>query len=338
MIKYPNFLNKKDTIGITATSTGIYGKYKTLRLDNAHKNLNKLGYKTIETSNVRTNEKFTSSTPKIRATEFIDLWKNKDVTLIAQVRGGEFLMEILPHLNKEIFINNEPKWLTGYSDSSLLNFYITTNYNIATATTQNILHFGMENLDKSLTNQIKVLSGKIKTQESFKYFESKLNSNKDPYCSFNLTEKVEYKCLYKNQSTIMIGRLIGGCIDVISNLTGTPYDNTTNFCNQFPEGMLWYLENCELSIFDLYRTLWRMKQCYWFNNANGIIFGRTRGNKTIKDLTYLDVLHKTFDDLNIPIIYDVDFGHVLPQWTMINGSLATFEYKNGKGKITQEYI
>ena len=41
---------------------------------------------------------------------------------------------------------------------------------------------------------------------------------------------------------------------------------------------------------------------------------------------------------NIPIIYNVDIGHVPPQFFIVNGSLATFEYKDGKGKLTQKLV
>ena len=36
--------------------------------------------------------------------------------------------------------------------------------------------------------------------------------------------------------------------------------DTVSFCNQFEEGILWYLENCELTVPALYRTLFQMKQ------------------------------------------------------------------------------
>ena len=42
-------------------------------------------------------------------------------------------------------------------------------------------------------------------------------------------------------------------------------------------------------------------------------------------------------ELNVPVIYDVDIGHTDPQWTMVNGAFAEFEYKDGKGKITQHF-
>lgn len=55
-------------------------------------------------------------------------------------------------------------------------------------------------------------------------------------------------------------------------------------------------------------------------------------------MVYEDVLKSTIGLLGKPIIYDVDFGHVMPQWTMINGAYATFTYENGKGKIVQELV
>ena len=123
---------------------------------------------------------------------------------------------------------------------------------------------------------------------------------------------------------------------MLMHLLGTPFDNTIKFCNQFDEGMIWYLENCELAIPTLYRVLWQMKQSGWFKNANGFIIGRTRANNSVEDFEYLDVLHNVFDDMKVPVIYDVDIGHVAPQWTMINGSFAKFEYNLGKGKIIQK--
>lgn len=97
--------------------------------------------------------------------------------------------------------------------------------------------------------------------------------------------------------------------------------------------MVWFLENCEMPITDLYRSLWQMKNAGWFENTKAFLIGRTRANSPIGEFTYEDVLHSVFDDMSVKVIYDVDFGHVAPQWTMINGSLAKFYFKDGKGKM-----
>ena len=49
-----------------------------------------------------------------------------------------------------------------------------------------------------------------------------------------------------------------------------------------------------------------------------------------------EVLKNNLKDLNIPVVYGADFGHVPPSWTIINGSIGTVRYKNGKCSIEYE--
>lgn len=203
-IKYPKNLEKQDTIGVTATSSGVIKDVDIKKLNNAYKNLNKMGYKIIETKNVRQNKQFVSSDSKTRANEFLELWKDKNIDVIAQVRGGEFLMEILPYIDKDIILNNKPKWIFGYSDSSLLNFYLTTNYYIATSTGMNIMKFGMEPLDNSLLMELKVLEKNEYLQENFLKYEEEKTIKETYNTPFNLTKNVYYKNLYKNKKTLYL--------------------------------------------------------------------------------------------------------------------------------------
>ncbi len=339
-MRYPKELNKNMNIGVTATSMGVTDPIRIKRLDRAYKYLCDLGYKIIETDNARKTEGIVSSSGKIRAQEFIELWTNNKISMISQVAGGEFLVEMLPYLDKEKLDLSKIKWVTGYSDSSLLNFYLTTKYDIATVTCDNIQSFGLDKVDDSMTKQLEILNQKESIQKSFKYYEEKSGHNdEDVMKPLNLTEKVEYKSLYEDKKVEIKGRLIGGCIDVLTQVLGTNYDNTLSFIKKYEkDGILWYLENCELSVAELYRRLFQMKQAGWFKSTTGFIIGRTASKEDYFDLTYVDVLHRVFDDLKVDVIYDVDFGHIAPQWTMINGSLSTFTYENKKGKIKQELV
>lgn len=339
MIIFPHKILKGGTIGITATSSGTEDERDMKRLDAAIKNINNYGFKIIETPNVRKHEKLVSSDGKTRANEFMNLWTNKDIQHIIAKSGGEFLMEMIPYLHAIDLTSATPPWVQGFSDTSLLLFYLTTNYNIATVQASNFTTYSMTNWDVSIKNTIEALANGLPfTQKNHKkYEEYPINREEgkelEPY---NLTEKVTYKSLFNNQKNIFTGRLIGGCIDVIKTIIGTPYDNVTNFCNQFSEGVIWHLENCELSVPDLYRALWQMKEANWFVNTNGVIIGRTQSKKTVGDFTYEDVLTNVFSSMNVPVIYDIDIGHQAPMWTIINGCFATFEFEDGKGKITQE--
>ena len=53
-MRYPRNLKKGDYIGVTAPSAGITNQVKLLRLDNIKNNFEKIGYKYLETENVRT--------------------------------------------------------------------------------------------------------------------------------------------------------------------------------------------------------------------------------------------------------------------------------------------
>lgn len=260
-------------------------------------------------------------------------------------------METLPYIDENIIKNSEAKWVQGFSDVSLLNFYLTTNYNIATIHSTSFSAYGMNIWDKSIEVPFAFVQNPTDfTQNSFELFEKERNREEGTELdSFNLTDKVIYKNLYENANreesssnniskdeVTIKGRLIGGCLDVLKILLGTSFDKTKEFCASFPEGMLWYIENCEMSVSDLKRTLWQMKMADWFENTNGFIIGRTRANADMWDFTYLDALRDIFDDMNVPVIYDIDVGHVAPQWTMVNGALAEFKYKDGRGVIRQE--
>ena len=334
---YPQFLKEHDTIGVTATSSsGIRNPVDELILNNAIKNLNEIGYKVIETDNVRKGEKLVSSSKEERAKEFYELWCNPVVKHIITAAGGEFLMEIIPYIDKYHLNEKEPKWVQGFSDTSLLLFYITTKYNIATVHGTNFGGYGRKEIHPSFLKSLEMISdNNLKIQESFEMFESS-PINKEEGKEFELPRldtKVLYKNLYKEEKVNMQGRLIGGCMDVLKTIIGTPYSFVKQFCNQFKEGMIWYLENCEMNVCDMYRALWQMKEAGWFNNAKGILIGRTRSSEEIHGFTYEDALHDTFDDLNIPVIYDIDVGHTQLQWTMINGSFAKFDYEQGRGRI-----
>jgi muramoyltetrapeptide carboxypeptidase LdcA involved in peptidoglycan recycling len=78
-----------------------------------------------------------------------------------------------------------------------------------------------------------------------------------------------------------------------------------------------------------------MKLAGWFDNCSGIMIGRSSANRPIDNYTIEDLYQELADEIELPIIYDMDFGHVPPQVTLINGAYAEVEAENGKGTIKQ---
>ncbi|RDI45732.1 LD-carboxypeptidase, partial [Falsibacillus pallidus] len=72
-------------------------------------------------------------------------------------------------------------------------------------------------------------------------------------------------------------------------------------------------------------------------NTSGILFGRSSANQPVNGYTAEDIYQELADELGIPIIYDVDCGHVPPQITFVNGAYAEVEVKDGKGLVRQYF-
>lgn len=332
---YPEFLKEKDIIGVTAPSDGITDEVKLKRLDNAIKNFNSRGFNIKETPNVRCSIKGRSSTSKERARELEELYEDKDVKAIICASGGDFLLEMLSEVDFNA-IKDNPKWLQGYSDPTGLLFTITTNLDIATIYADNFKTFGMAPWHQSLENNLEILKGNIIEQTSFSRYEEdkKLITGLEP---FNLTKKVYWKNLNNEEVINIKGRMIGGCLDIITDLFGTRFDKTKNFLEKYKDdGIIWYFDVCELSSESLIRTLWKLKDNGYFKYTKGILFSRVFACNSYYDITYEEAIYESLKDLNIPIIINTDIGHVAPRMTIINGAIATVTSSNGKGKIKFE--
>ena len=335
-MRYPKSLNKGEYIGVTAISDGTNKEIDFLRMDNARRNLENLGYNVKETDCARKSINGRSGTKEQRVQEFMSLWNDENVKSILFTTGGDFGFEILEELELDAISNSEPKWIAGYSDITNLGFVLTTNCDIATIYGLNYKSFGMKNLHKSLLNEIKIMIKEEFFQESFEKCESVdvFEKSTDPYAEWNLVNEVEWKSLNGEKEFEFSGRAIGGCFDVIMNLMGTKFDKITDYIRKYKDdGIVWFLENFEISTPRLEINLWKMKNAGYFENCKGIIFGRPLLVREDYGLSYIGAVREVLKNLDIPIICNADIGHLYPQIIIVNGAILDVKYENGKGKI-----
>ena len=338
-MKYPIFLNKKDTVGIVALSNGI--ELDDLSFDISIEHLKKEGYNIIEMPCTRTGL-VPSADAAIRANEFNELIKREDISLVYNASGGDFMIEILPYLSDKIIqdsIDNEKiKWIVGYSDPTSLLYYLTTKYDIATIYGTNAGSFAQRNLHISLKNALDILKGEIPLQKSFGICQrvsyEEIKENRDN--GYILNSKEEWKTI--NSEIDIEGRLIGGCIDVLKYIIGTKFDYTKEFIQRYKsDGIVWYFDNFALTAEDLYYTLWNMKEAGWFDYAIGFVFGRIKFESTNLNLSYEDMIKRVLGE-DAQIIMNADIGHVKPTFSLINGSIAHFTSCNGKGTLEMKLL
>ncbi|MBR3645511.1 MAG: LD-carboxypeptidase [Lachnospiraceae bacterium] len=331
----PKYTKAGDTIGVTAPSSGIVDPMKIKRFESAQKQLSDRGYKVVFTDNVfKADERGCSSSGTQRAKEFEQLLSDKNVTAVISAAGGDYLMEMLEHLDYE-FIKKNPKWIQGYSDNTGLLYSITTKCDIATVYGFNFSDFGMNPWQESVIRGLEVLEGNTYTQDSFEYYESVRHDYETGLEGYFYDEKVCWKNGRNEDVIEMEGRLLGGCFDVISFLTGTKYEDTLGFIDRYKDdGIIWFLESFCMNDMSVITNLWRLKEMGYFNHATGFVFGRPLFYESWVEQRYEDAVMSILKELNVPVIFDADIGHKGPQLSMINGAKARLWSKGGKGRVT----
>jgi muramoyltetrapeptide carboxypeptidase LdcA involved in peptidoglycan recycling len=81
-----------------------------------------------------------------------------------------------------------------------------------------------------------------------------------------------------------------------------------------------------------------MKENGWFTRISGALFGRPKGFAPTKNFGLKDALEQIFAPMNIPVLYDVDIGHMPPQMTLVNGALAEVTVEAGRGTLTMRFV
>ena len=337
-MRYGSFLNKQATISIVAPSFGVSGYPYQDRYENAKKKFLNLGYKLNESDYLYGITKGKSAPADIRASEFMKHYLDMGSDFVFSVAGGELMMEILPYIDFETLKYAKPKMFMGYSDNTNLTFTLPVIADVAAIYGSNFSSFGMNNWDISLQQSYDLITGKRLSFESYDKYEiedlSKLEGNS--LCGYNKTEDVIYKSI-RNQDEHFQGRIIGGCLDILQQFCGTCFDKVEQFLEKYKdEGFIWFMEACDLNVFGQRRAIFQMKNCGWFKNCKGIIYGRAVNSDPIFDYQTIDVLKDSFLNDNIPVVYGCDFGHLPPSWAIIAGSIAHFDLNGNKAKISYE--
>ena len=229
----PEFLKQGDSIGVTATSDGVSDPLDQKRFNNGKEQLERRGFKIKFTRNVfSADEKGRSSTGAERGRQISELIADEDVRMVIAAKGGNFLNEMLPHIDFERWVRS-PKWFQGYSDNTGLIHTLTTKYDMAAVYGSNFGEFGMETWHGSVENNLRVLSGGCREQHSFDRYQKEMSERITGLEGYLEDTPVRWKTAGTGNDGLdkvkIRGRLLGGCLDVLIFLQGTKYDNTPEY-------------------------------------------------------------------------------------------------------------
>ena len=338
-MRYPSFLRPGDTIGYAAPSFGANIEPYRSRFESALRffkdrgYLEKLGPNVYEGSGIGR-----SNTASACAEELMEMMLSEETQAVFSVGGGELMCEILPCLDFGKLREAPPKWYMGYSDNTNFTFLLPTLCDTAALYGPCAPEFGMRPVDPALTDCLELLEGKKLAFHGYEKWElTEIKTAEEPLLPYNLTEKTEVRRYFWDGSPFS-GRLLGGCLDCLINLSGTRYDKAAEFAERYKEdGIIWFLESCDLSVFHVRRALWQLKEAGWFRHAKAFLIGRPMHyGEEAGGLDMQSAVLGVLEEYGVPVLMDVDLGHLPPKLPFISGGYARVS-PYGSGNIALEY-
>ena len=328
-MRYPKFLNKGDTIGFIAPSFACATEPYKSAFQNALKVFESMGYNTLLGPNCGKSDGIGISTnPEDCGRELMDMYSGKlgDCNTIISCGGGELMCETMEHVDLEIIRQAEPKWYVGFSDNTNFIFNQVISCDTAGIYGPCAAAYGMEPWHKSLNDVFGLLSGEKLTASSYDKWELEgKKSPEEPLLPYNCTEENVLKFYPDSKGELdFSGRLLGGCLDILVQLCGTEYDKVSAFADRYADdGIVWFLECCDLTVFSMRRAMWQLKHSGWFKHVKGFIIGRPmHHDEPMLGLDQYEAILHTAREFDVPVIMDADLGHVPPMMPLIVGSYA----------------
>lgn len=339
-MRYPKFLEEKGKIGFIAPSFGCNMEPYRSAFENGLKKWASKGYQLHLGPNCYAGVGIgISNTPQSCGKEVVDYYTSVDNDILFSCGGGELMCEILDYVDFDLLKKATPKWFMGYSDNTNITYLLTTLCDTASIYGPCAPAFGMEPWHPSLEDAYGLLTGKIKAVKGYDLWEKEgLKSEEQPLLPYHVTEKRVLK-KFPNEEIAIKGRLLGGCMDCLVNLLGTKYDKTKEFVEKYKEdGIIWFLEACDLNVFSIRRAMWQMEHAGWFQYTKGFLIGRPycMGSEMM-GLDQYDAVLEVVKEYQVPVIMDADIGHLAPMMPMVCGAKACVKSIGNEIEIDYDY-
>jgi muramoyltetrapeptide carboxypeptidase LdcA involved in peptidoglycan recycling len=325
-LKKSNMLKRGDKVALVSLSWGGAGDADILwRYKQGKERLEKIfGLEVIEMKYTLAGTDYLYQHPEKRAEDLMNAFQDNSIKGIIACIGGNESIRMLPYIDFDI-INKNPKILMGYSDTTTTHLFcfkagISSIYGptllIDFAENVSMNQYTIEQIENTLFCS-KVI-GKI--DASFEWTSEYL-----PWVEKNKLIQRKYKPnkgyeLLQGKGIVQ-GRLIGGCFEVFDMLRGTEVfpkledfeDSILFFETSEDKPPKWFIE-CGLRNYGITGIL---------NKVKGVIWGKPQDEENYEE--YKEVIKKVMKEFgkeDLPILYNMNFGHTEPKICIPYGALA----------------
>ncbi len=275
----PRALRQGDTIAIVAPGSNL----KADCLARGVVELERIGFRVRYEQDILSKDRYTAGTDQRRAGELMRAFADPEVKGIWAARGGYGSMRLLKQLDENL-LRQHPKVFIGYSDITALHIYFYRRLGWVTfhgpMAAKDLAggeeHYDRETLIKAITQTTPL--GEIVSSRT--------------------------EMLHRGNGGRVSGRLLGGCLSLISTMMGTPDELDT--CDS-----ILFLEDTATKPYAIDRILQQLKLAGKFDDVRGIIFGEMTECEQHNDQSYKiqDVLAECTRDLGVPVMFGLPSGH-----------------------------
>ncbi len=286
------------------------------------------GLEIVEMPNTLKGTQYIYQHPEKRAEDLMQAFADPAIKGIFSCIGGDESVRLLPYIDYEVIRNNS-KVFIGYSDTTVTHF-ICRKAGLASFYGPAILSDFAENVEMFDYTKHWLKKALFETEAIGNIEASPI------WTSHYLLWDEENKLIRRTTQTSsgyellqgkskVQGRLIGGCIEVLEMLKGTE---------------LWpKLEEWEDSIL-FFETSEDMPEPryfeYWLRNygtqgilqrVNGIVFGKPYDDRYYEEYkeAIIKVVRAELGLVDLPILYNMSFGHTAPIVTLPYGAMAEID-------------
>jgi muramoyltetrapeptide carboxypeptidase len=265
--------------------------------------LDEWGYKVVFGENLYQEHHQFAGSDDERAEDFLQMIKNPEIKAILCVRGGYGTVRILEKLDLSV-IQQNPKWVIGYSDITVLHSYYNKVVGCET------IHASMPINCKSETRQ----------NETWQMLRKVLKGDLIDY-------EIPGQGLSKPGKTT--ARLVGGNLSVLFSLRGT-------FCDLDTDGKILFIEDLDEYLYHLDRMMMNLKISGKLKKLKGLIIG---GMTEMKDNTIpfgktaFEIIADAVNEYDYPVIYNFPAGHCEPNLPLLLGRTVLMDVTQEKAKL-----
>ncbi len=333
-VRFPRPLAAGDVIAVTSPSSGVGDRLRP-RIEASIASLRERGFDVV-VGECMADERVVSAPKEARAAELVAMLTDPAVAAVVPPWGGETAIDLVDLIDWEALTGVEPTWLVGWSDMCSVLLPLTLRSGWATLHGWNLADTAYTSPDGLLHwLDLAAATGEVTQTSPGRTRAGWDDYVADPGVSTMTLDRPASWSVLGGGSAEMSGVLVGGCLEVVSPMAGTPYADVPAFGRAHAdEGLIVYLEACEHGAYDVCRELHGLRHAGWFEHASGIVIGRTPAPDAEK-MSQHEAVADALGMLDVPVVLDADIGHTQPFLPLVNGARARVVVRDGVHQVTQ---